>query len=192
MDSKQTRVIESLQDTHARQRKVIQQLQIDNAQLLSDLVDIRQERDRFRNEAARVRKENAELQNRLEEVLTKYQDLKRELATLVRSLTVSETYCQCGKRGRSGLNRALQTTLPVLDEGEAQDELTPVGETITGTVEREANPQLRQYHQRELPDPLKSRSPVPEVPVSAVISPSDESRHIPATRVTLSRSYSTR
>ena len=38
---------------------------------------------------ARARKENAELQNKLEEMFTEYQDLKRERATLARSVVTA-------------------------------------------------------------------------------------------------------
>ena len=80
------RLIEQLQNVQIRQRRIIQQLQAENARRLSDLTDVRQERDTFRKEAARVRRENAELHNKLEEVMTEYQDLKRERATLARSV----------------------------------------------------------------------------------------------------------
>lgn len=83
------RLIEQLQNVQVRQRRIVQQLQAENARRLSDLTDVRQERDTFRKEAARVRRENAELQNKLEEVLTEHQDLKRERATLARSVVAS-------------------------------------------------------------------------------------------------------
>ncbi|KAG6379865.1 hypothetical protein JVT61DRAFT_10425 [Boletus reticuloceps] len=72
------RLVEQFQVVQFRQRKSIQQLQAENARRLSDLVDVRQERDTFRKEVARLRKDNAELQSRLEEVLIVWQDLKRE------------------------------------------------------------------------------------------------------------------
>ena len=93
MERNPGRLIEQLQSVQARQRKVIQQLQAENGRRLNDLADVRQERDMFRKEAARVRKENVELQNRLEQMLTECQDLKRERATLARSmLTVGHPY----------------------------------------------------------------------------------------------------
>jgi len=88
------RLIEQLQSVQTRQRKIIQQLQAENARRLSDLVDVRQERDAFRKEAARVRRENAELQSKLDEVSTEYEDLKRERAALARSVVT-------GSHGRS-------------------------------------------------------------------------------------------
>ncbi|KAF8834678.1 hypothetical protein BDN67DRAFT_874259, partial [Paxillus ammoniavirescens] len=87
MEKHSGRLIEQLQGVHVRQQKVIQQLQADNARLLCDLADIRRERDNFRAESARSRRENAELQNRLDEAVSEYQDLKRERATLVRSVS---------------------------------------------------------------------------------------------------------
>jgi seryl-tRNA synthetase len=78
MDKHSTALIDQLQSVHARQRKVIQQLQADSARLLSDLVEVRRERDAFRAEAAKLRKEQADLQNRLDETLSEYQDLKRD------------------------------------------------------------------------------------------------------------------
>lgn len=92
MDKNSGRLVEQLQNSQLRQRKVIQQLQVDNTRLLGDLIDIRHERDTFREEAARVRRENADLQNRLDEVVTECQDLKRERATLVRSATTDSVH----------------------------------------------------------------------------------------------------
>ena len=105
-----SRLIEQLQTVQVRQRKLIQQLQAENARRLSDLSDVRLERDAFRKEAARARKQNAELQNRLEEVLTEYQDLKRERATLARSVvTASHAH------GRSS-NLGLKVGIPCFEE----------------------------------------------------------------------------
>ncbi|KAG2097029.1 uncharacterized protein F5147DRAFT_555194, partial [Suillus discolor] len=87
MEKPSTMLIEQLQSVHSRQRKVIQQLQADNARLLSDLVEIRRERDSFRAEAAKLRKEQAELHNRLDETLSEYQDLRRERLTLSRAFS---------------------------------------------------------------------------------------------------------
>lgn len=84
MDRQPKRLIEQLQNIQLRQRRVIQQLQAENARLLSDIADVRQERDAYRGKAALARRENVELQNRLEESLTEYQDLKRGRATVVR------------------------------------------------------------------------------------------------------------
>lgn len=87
MEKPSAMLIEQLQSVHARQRKVIQQLQADNARLLSDLVEIRRERDAFRAEAAKLRKEQAELHNQLDETLSEYQDLRRERLTLSRAFS---------------------------------------------------------------------------------------------------------
>jgi uncharacterized coiled-coil DUF342 family protein len=81
MEKHSTALIDQLQNVHARQRKVIHQLQADSARLLSDLVEVRRERDAFRAEAAKLRKEQAELHNKLDETLSEYQDLKRERLT---------------------------------------------------------------------------------------------------------------
>ncbi|KAG2151177.1 uncharacterized protein EDB93DRAFT_300572 [Suillus bovinus] len=92
MEKPSAMLIEQLQNVHARQRKVIQQLQADNARLLSDLVEIRRERDAFRAEAAKLRKEQAELHNRLDETLSEYQDLKRERLTLSRAFSNTSSF----------------------------------------------------------------------------------------------------
>lgn len=92
MEKPSTMLIEQLQSVHARQRKVIQQLQADNARLLSDLVEIRRERDAFRAEAAKLRKEQAELHNQLDETLSEYQDLRRERLTLSRAFSNASSF----------------------------------------------------------------------------------------------------
>ena len=89
MDKHPSRLVDQLHAVHARQQKVVQQFQVDNARLLSDLMEIRRERDNFRAEAARFRREHADLQNRLEELLSDYHDLKREHANMVRSHATS-------------------------------------------------------------------------------------------------------
>jgi len=94
MEKHSTALIEQLQSVHARQRKVIQQLQADNARLLSDLADIRRERDSFRAEAAKLRKEQAELHNQLDETLSEYQDLKRERLTLARTFSNASSFAR--------------------------------------------------------------------------------------------------
>ncbi|KAG6329930.1 hypothetical protein ID866_9159 [Astraeus odoratus] len=85
MEKHPNRLIEQLHAVHARQQKVIQQLQVDNTRLLSDLGEIRRERDTFRGEAARLRRVHADLLNRLEDLMSDHQDLKRDHAILVRS-----------------------------------------------------------------------------------------------------------
>lgn len=55
----------------ARQRPSIriQELQAENAQLLADLTQVRQERDSFRTEAAKFRKDSVKLANGLSRCL---------------------------------------------------------------------------------------------------------------------------
>lgn len=104
MDRQPKCLIEQLRNTQLRQRRVIQQLQAENARLLSDLADVRQERDAFRGKAALARKENVELQNRLEEAVTEYQDLKRGRATLVRFVsTVADAHRRSARGSKVGL-----------------------------------------------------------------------------------------
>ena len=109
-------VIEQLQSVHTRQRKMIQQLQAESAGLLSDLAEVRQERDDFREEAARLRKEQAELHNRLDEAQSEYQDLKRERTTPLsrafsdasstgRPLKMSNKVCTSDPNSLAALNR---------------------------------------------------------------------------------------
>lgn len=97
MEKHPSRLIEQLQGVHVRQQKVIQQLQADNARILCDLAEIRRERDSFREEVAQFRKQNADLQNRLDEATSEYQDLKRERATLVRSVSTASAYGRAPK-----------------------------------------------------------------------------------------------
>lgn len=93
MDKHSTALIDQLQSVHARQRKVIQQLQADSVRLVSDLVEIRRERDAFRAEAAKLRKEQADLQNRLDETLSEYQDLKRDrFSPLSRAFSTASSF----------------------------------------------------------------------------------------------------
>ncbi|KAF9220751.1 hypothetical protein BS17DRAFT_786453 [Gyrodon lividus] len=148
MEKHSGRLIEQLQGVHVRQQKVIQQLQADSARLLSDLADIRRERDNFRAEGARSRRENAELQNRLDEALSEYQDLKRERATLVRSVSSVSVYGRAPKLISKTLN-----SLSVLTEGDIK---SPPTETHA-TDKIISSP----YPFRELPDPLKSESDNP-------------------------------
>ncbi|EGO03551.1 hypothetical protein SERLA73DRAFT_175058 [Serpula lacrymans var. lacrymans S7.3] len=101
MESRTNSLIEHLQAVHSRQRKLIQQLQAENARQLSDLAEIRRERDIFRAEAARCRKGLAELQNRFDEVLSEYHDLKRERGSLSRSTSGSVTRVKTIKRDNS-------------------------------------------------------------------------------------------
>ncbi|KAH7910135.1 hypothetical protein BJ138DRAFT_140188 [Hygrophoropsis aurantiaca] len=91
MEKHSSALIEQLQGVHTRQRKLIQHLQADNARLLSDLADVRRERDAFRAEAAKHRKESADLQNRYDEAISDYQDLKRERMMLSRSISNTAT-----------------------------------------------------------------------------------------------------
>ena len=95
MEKHSTALIEQLQSVHARQRKMIQQLQAESARLLSDLAEVRRERDAFREEAARLRKEQAELHNRLDEAQSEYQDLKRE-----RTTPLSRAFSNASSTGR--------------------------------------------------------------------------------------------
>ncbi|KAG1816232.1 hypothetical protein EV424DRAFT_1540875 [Suillus variegatus] len=88
MEKPSTMLIEQLRSVHSRQRKVIQQLQADNARLLSDLVEVCRERDAFRAEAAKLRKEQAELHNRLDGTLSEYRGLRRERLTLSRAFSM--------------------------------------------------------------------------------------------------------
>ncbi|OAX39930.1 hypothetical protein K503DRAFT_769060 [Rhizopogon vinicolor AM-OR11-026] len=113
MEKHSTALIDQLQSVHARQRKVIQQLQADSARLLSDLVEIRRERDAFRAEAAKLRKEQAELQNRLDETLSEYQDLKRE-----RFSPLSRAFSNASSFGRpSKVNNKAMNILSALTDG---------------------------------------------------------------------------
>ncbi|KAG0702168.1 hypothetical protein DFH29DRAFT_922531 [Suillus ampliporus] len=115
MDKPSTMMVEQLQSVHARQRKVIQQLQADNARLLSDLVEVRREREAFRAEAARLRKEHAELRNQLDETLSEYQDLRRE------RLSLSRAFSNVSSFGRSSkVNYKAMHTLSALTGDEAK------------------------------------------------------------------------
>ncbi|KAF8137078.1 hypothetical protein EV363DRAFT_1394646 [Boletus edulis] len=155
------RLVEQFQVVQFRQRKSIQQLQAENARRLSDLVDVRQERDTFRKEVARLRKDNAELQSRLEEVLIVCQDLKRERQ--------SRCVASAGHTRNANLGLKLLNTLSVLDE--EQNEST-ADTTIAATTVSTAGfallfdtpvlinikekvpgcPKLEQYLYRKLPD----------------------------------------
>ncbi|KIJ63768.1 hypothetical protein HYDPIDRAFT_112714 [Hydnomerulius pinastri MD-312] len=155
MEKHSSRLIEQLQGVHVRQQKVIQQLQADNARLLSDLADIRRERDAFRAEAARSRNHNAELQNHLDEAISEYQDLKRERATLMRSVSNASASGRVPKLIAKTLN-----SLSVLTEGDMK---SPPGES--NILEKIISPKSSSYPFRELPDPLlKSASPQPNNP----------------------------
>ncbi|KAI9568720.1 hypothetical protein HD554DRAFT_2172197 [Boletus coccyginus] len=175
------RLTEQLQSVQIRQRRIIQQLQAENVRRLSDLVDVRQERDAFRKEAGRVRRENAELQSKLDEVSTEYEDLKRERAALARSV-VTESH------GRSANpNTRIFNRLSVLNE--EQSELLP---TVEGTTMDKAGfSEVESYLHRDLPGTPKSESELPRPdPVSTAVRTSNDSRSIPKTQVSLSRSYS--
>ncbi|KAH0834935.1 hypothetical protein J3R83DRAFT_10623 [Lanmaoa asiatica] len=164
MDKQPRRLIEQLQNIQLRQRKFIQQLQAENARLLSDLADIRQERDAFRGKVGHVRRENVELQNKLEEALTEYQDLKRERATLVRSVTTAaHTPLQSADLGPKILNM-----LTVLHE--EQTESPPTTDAAAASKEKATRPKLRPYLDKELPILLKPKSPRPDHPFSTVAS----------------------
>ncbi|KAG1871503.1 hypothetical protein F4604DRAFT_816448 [Suillus subluteus] len=104
MEKPSTMLIEQLQSVHARQRKVIQQLHADNARLLSDLVEIRRERDDFRAEAAKLRREQAELHNRLDETLSENQDLKRERLTLSRAFSNASSFGRPSKSNNKAMH----------------------------------------------------------------------------------------
>lgn len=119
MEKHSMALFDQLQSVHARQRKVIQQLQADSARLLSDLVEVRRERDDFRAEAAKLRKEQAELQNRLDEALSECQDLKRERPTPIsrtfsnassfrRPLKVHNKVCTSDPSGYTALSHLIR------------------------------------------------------------------------------------
>jgi len=177
------RLIEQLQNVQIRQRRIIQQLQAENARRLSDLTDVRQERDTFRKEVARVRRENAELQNKLEEVISQYQDLKRERATLARSV-VAGTYMH-GRNANPGFK--ILNTLSVLNE--EQSESPPIAETTTA-MEKAALPKLEPYLHRGLPDPPRSESPRPDHPVSTIVTARKNLKSVPRIQTSLSGAYS--
>ncbi|KIK89064.1 hypothetical protein PAXRUDRAFT_687753 [Paxillus rubicundulus Ve08.2h10] len=158
MEKHSGRLIEQLQGVHVRQQKVIQQLQADNARLLCDLVDIRRERDTFRAEIAHSRRENAELQNRLDEAVSEYQDLKRERATLVRSVSTVSGYGRTPKP----ISKT-QNSLSVLTGGIK----SPRTEIQTHATDKNVS---CAYPFRELSDPLKSESPRPDKSVSTLTS----------------------
>ncbi|KAG2068504.1 hypothetical protein BDR04DRAFT_1103151 [Suillus decipiens] len=111
MEKPSTMLIEQLQSVHARQRKVIQQLQADNARLLSDLVEIRRERDAFRAEAAKLRKEQAELHNQLDETLSEYQDLRRDRLALSRAFSNASSFGRPSKANNKVMNTSILSAL---------------------------------------------------------------------------------
>ncbi|KIJ15322.1 hypothetical protein PAXINDRAFT_99543 [Paxillus involutus ATCC 200175] len=160
MEKHSGRLIEQLQGVHVRQQKVIQQLQADNARLLCDLADIRRERDNFRAESGRSRRENADLQNRLDEAVSEYQDLKRERATLVRSVSTVSGY----GRPPKPISKT-QNSLSVLTGGIK----SPRTEIQIHTANKNVS---SPYPFRELPDPsgLKPQSPRPDNSVSTLTS----------------------
>ncbi|KAG8216572.1 hypothetical protein J3R82DRAFT_6753 [Butyriboletus roseoflavus] len=140
MDRQPKRLIEQLQNIQLRQRRVIQQLQAEDARLLSDLAHVRQERDAFRGKAGLARKDNVELHNRLKEAMTEYQDLKRGRAMMVRFVTTaadahrrSAVGCLWLSSKEFSVDHAHQSLniLPVLNEG--QNESSPTAETTATT-----------------------------------------------------------
>jgi len=143
MEKHSTALIDQLQSIHARQRKVIQQLQADSARLLSDLVEIRRERDAFRAEAAKLRKEQAELHNKLDETLSEYQDLKRErLAPLSRAFSNASSFGRPLKVNNKAMN-----ILSALTEDGAKSP------SVDYSTER-TNTSQNSYSSRELPQPV--------------------------------------
>lgn len=156
MEKPSTILIEQLQSVHARQRKVIQQLQADNARLLSDLVEIRRERDAFRAEAAKLRKGQAELHNQLDETLSEYQDLRRE------RLTLSHTFSNASSFGRpSKANNKAMHILSALTGDEAK---SPSLDYSTGMTHNSQN----SYSSRELPEPVTTDEPQMDEPVRRI------------------------
>lgn len=150
MDKHPSRLVDQLHAVHARQQKVVQQFQVDNARLLSDLVEIRRERDNFRAEAARFRREHADLQNRHEELLSDYQDLKREHATLVRSCHATSVG---GRSQRLGSTKTLNP-LSVVNEGDMKEDSCDAN--IEASADKMTSPIFRELH-----DPLKGESEPP-------------------------------
>lgn len=136
-------LIEQLQSVHARQRKVIQQLQADNARLLSDLVEIRRERDAFRAEAGKLRKEQAELHNQLDETLSEYQDLRRERLTLSRAFSNASSF---GRPSKLANNKAIH----ILSALTGDETKSPSLDYSTGMTHDSQN----SYSSRELPEPV--------------------------------------
>ncbi|KAF8552468.1 hypothetical protein OG21DRAFT_115617 [Imleria badia] len=182
MERNPGRLIDQLQGVQARQRKVIQQLQAENARRVNDLADVRQERDAFRKETARLRKENAELQNELEQVLTEYQDLKRERAALARSvITAGHAH---GRHANLGLK--ISSTLFVVNE--EQPELSPMAVV---TTEKAACPELPPYLHRALPEPPKSESPRPNHPMTPIVRTGNNPKSLPRIQTALRKSYNT-
>lgn len=155
MEKPSTMLIEQLQSVHARQRKVIQQLQADNARLLSDLVEIRRERDAFRAEAAKLRKEQAELQNQLDETLSEYQDLRRDRLTLSRAFSNAPSFGRPSKANNKVMNTSI---LSALTSDEAKN---PSLDYSTGMTHDSQN----SYSSRKLPEVVTMDEPQADEPV---------------------------
>lgn len=153
MEKPSTILIEQLQSVHSRQRKVIQQLQADNARLLSDLVEIRRERDAFRAEAAKLRKEQAELHNRLDETLSEYQDLRRERLTLSRAFSNASL----GRPSKAN-NKAMHILPASLTRDEAKSPSLDYNTEMTHNRQNS-------YSSRKLPEPVITDDPQMDQPV---------------------------
>lgn len=158
MEKPSIMLIEQLQSVHARQRKVIQQLQADNARLLSDLVEIRRERDAFRAEAAKLRKEKAELHNQLDETLSEYQDLRRDRLTLSRAFSNGASFGRPSEANNKAINTSILTAL-TSDEAKS-----PSLDYSTGMTHDSQN----SYSSRELPEVVTTNEPQADEPVHRI------------------------